>query len=86
MFISFSNLVQSGKTALHLAAERNLGAVATLLLEQGANTNIADKVCLPVYVITILVGKFDLLFDNCVNYADYGVKFIGRLISYLIIP
>ena len=53
MFISFLNLVQSGKTALHLAAERNLGAVATLLLEQGANTNIADNVRLPVYVITI---------------------------------
>ena len=53
MFISFSNLVQSGKTALHLAAEKNLGAVATLLLERGANTNIADNVRLPVYVITI---------------------------------
>jgi hypothetical protein len=53
MFISFLNLVQSGKTALHLVAERNLGTVATLLLEQGANTNIADNVRLPVSVITI---------------------------------
>ena len=53
MFISFSNLVQSGKTTLHLAAERNLVAVATLLLGQGANTNSADNVRLPVYVITI---------------------------------
>ena len=80
MFISFSNLVQSGKTALHLAAEKNLAAVATLLLEQGANTNIADNVRLPISVITIY------FLMNCVNYADYGVKFIGRLICYLIIP
>ena len=36
---------QAGKTALHLAVEKNLEGVLTVLLERGVDVDAVDAVC-----------------------------------------
>lgn len=40
-----NSMDMAGRTALHVAVDKGYSAEASLLLQHGANVNVADKVC-----------------------------------------